>query len=544
MGGSCSFYELPLSDAKALWEAFVTLEQTAIVVKKAATFLKGLGWTNEQWAMQVLHSLAEVDFREVPPYWATEISDFVNSIFGSYIIEEMNNKARTRAMTHKNKSLEPKSLWHCCALGSSTLADFDRPALRITPSARLASDGKVDASLFEYTDKDCSIDEHAFKSLTARNPAYPTQATMTEAISPIATSLMVKCAGDWAQISLGFYSALAQPGALLRNATDKKPRLVTYSCEFGSAAVTPRIQKLHGNILAVTIVDEAALVEFHHLTSPDGWKCVGTIMRVPCEKKSKDVMAESSYFLHASTASTSLLEWSADIGFKGLTLDMFRRLFDNQKVPWPKGARPTTTTGYVSALYKFIKKEKATEEGLEFSLVERDVKNDLEFLEKQTPLGKLEFQGVVDDGDGIDDDNCDVQAEVEKIRLLQIADAIKRRVLAREAAREMMGVEPAVPKPAAKPDRKFCPKKETGYKKEEALALVPPGGSLHKDFKENRWRGKYEHKQANKSYGAGTGLSDYQAMATVLVLLWKMHTEKTGHQCPWEFDDVPCLGGG
>jgi hypothetical protein len=88
-----------------------------------------------------------------------------------------------------------------------------------------------------------------------------------------------------------------------------------------------------------------------------------------------------------------------------------------------------------------------------------------------------------------------------------------------------------------KPPRKFVPKVADGYTKEGAQTLVPLGYRIHKDLEENRWRimapgggGK------SKSYGTGTGLSDYDAMKTVILVVWADYTNLTGEACPWNFE--------
>ena len=56
-------------------------------------------------------------------------------------------------------------------------------------------------------------------------------------------------------------------------------------------------------------------------------------------------------------------------------------------------------------------------------------------------------------------------------------------------------------------------------------------------------RGKYKEIQASKSYGVRTGLSDYEAMVYVVVLIWKFQTDLTGEQCPFDFSLDPSIQG-
>lgn len=83
---------------------------------------------------------------------------------------------------------------------------------------------------------------------------------------------------------------------------------------------------------------------------------------------------------------------------------------------------------------------------------------------------------------------------------------------------------------SGKRERKFMPLKTTGYTRQEAQAFCPPQCKLAKDLRENRWKvdAPYMASSKRKSYGRGTGLSDYDALKAVLLHTWREHRAAYG----------------
>ena len=98
----------------------------------------------------------------------------------------------------------------------------------------------------------------------------------------------------------------------------------------------------------------------------------------------------------------------------------------------------------------------------------------------------------------------------------------------------------AIPAPIRRA-RMFCPMITNGYDQASAKTIVPFGVSLHKAPKENRWRAKGLGDTASKSYGKGTGLTDYAAMVVVILETWKWHQAVGGDGCPYTFTEIPGL---
>ena len=86
------------------------LESFGMHIVECADFISGLGWPREQWAMQILIRLAEIDFKSVSKWVETELDAFAASFFSSLIIEQMNNAGRARASSNRKGALEPKAL--------------------------------------------------------------------------------------------------------------------------------------------------------------------------------------------------------------------------------------------------------------------------------------------------------------------------------------------------------------------------------------------------------------------------------------------------
>ena len=89
--------------------------------------------------------------------------------------------------------------------------------------------------------------------------------------------------------------------------------------------------------------------------------------------------------------------------------------------------------------------------------------------------------------------------------------------------------------------RKFYPLVTDGWTQAKAKEHLPQGCGygVTKDTKENRWRCRGRGMaEISRSYGKGSGITDWEAMVTVLNYVWAHHIRLNGGECPFVFVDA------
>ena len=154
-----------------------------------------------------------------------------------------------------------------------------------------------------------------------------------------------------------------------------------------------------------------------------------------------------------------------------------------------------------------------------------------------------EFKSFLDEDE---EDDEDIKETVQQIKKAKDEIKHKKAVAAKDLAKLKAATDTVTVHPAGGGrlrQRNFCPLKTNGYTKLQAKQFMPWGINIHKDPKENRWRADTKGETTSKSYGKGTGLSDYAAMVIVLREAWRWHQKGGGDPCEFEFDAIPMPGG-
>ena len=496
--------------------------------------------------MQGLVSLAETDFKHVPRPWTKEFTAYVDSFFGSTLIEQLNNDGRSRAASNRNGQINPKGLWQTCSMATPTLTEFGRPHVPITSAGQAAAAKTIPNACFDYTDKNCSIAASDYADLRSKRPSYPTQAPPTENLAPMATKLMVRCKGDWNLMQLAYFSLLPEIGDLLRKSGSTVNHLVLSVSQFHVSTCTAKVKKIgeHHYLDTASFTEENAHHEIVHIINPKEWRVVGTEMCAPSENDTAaDLDLAFGPFVKLN-AGESLLKSSARKGFRNISATLLKNMHkeltrDNppQRGKWPRGEgplafatvklqHPTWTTPEIKAAVEFRKKPL-----------------DLAFLLEKSPVLEEEFKSFLDEDE---EDDEDIHETLKQIKQTKKDINYKKEVRTKELAKlqaetALITVHEAgahVPR-----QRNFCPLKTIGYTVAAAKRFVPFGIHIHKDPKENRWRCNGLGETTSKSYGRGTGLSDYAAMVIVLREAWSWHAKGGGNPCEFEFDAIPLPGG-
>ena len=151
----------------------------------------------------------------------------------------------------------------------------------------------------------------------------------------------------------------------------------------------------------------------------------------------------------------------------------------------------------------------------------RDIDEIPDFISKASPAFDPKFQRMMREGEGDDDvawtyDEVELKEQVEKAAARQKKKAAQRvggDVVARGSGAAFSSSDPAAGGPPVRL-RVFVPAGTDALKPHQAFLYLPPHSVILKHVKENRWRAPptYYCATCSKSYGKGTGLTDFEAM--------------------------------
>ena len=142
---------------------------------------------------------------------------YARSHHSTLLIENLGNACRKASSAAASRHIGNAHIWHTCVLGSQTCAEFDRAPTGPTQGGRLAGSKADLKNLFAYADKNCSVTEEMFKTLTSPRPAWPTHSPANFRLQSMATLCLEACGGQWKRVKTCFQSLLASPGSLLTN---------------------------------------------------------------------------------------------------------------------------------------------------------------------------------------------------------------------------------------------------------------------------------------------------------------------------------------
>ena len=121
--------------------------------------LNSLVWPRMTWYRSILVRLSEREFLATPDGVKRELLDFVHSIPGTKVVEDLHRHLRRCEDRTSSKQLARSMRW-VRAMDSDLLQDIDRPMMKTTPTAKnLAPSKRVGPQLFDPEKGEPSIDK-------------------------------------------------------------------------------------------------------------------------------------------------------------------------------------------------------------------------------------------------------------------------------------------------------------------------------------------------------------------------------------------------
>ena len=144
------------------FETLTSCEEQARDVQRFTMKLLEVDWVHQQWPRELLFSLAECEFKNVPEDVRRAVLEYLDGICGSLPNENVFNTLRRTESESNSKIIGRVGRWHACVT-SPVAEDWDRQQVAITPSAAsLASTmSKLKLSCFEAEGGDFSLSPKA-----------------------------------------------------------------------------------------------------------------------------------------------------------------------------------------------------------------------------------------------------------------------------------------------------------------------------------------------------------------------------------------------
>eukprot|EP00971_Amphidinium_carterae_P339321 6477055-Amphidinium_carterae.1 len=523
-----------LEDMERSWNALILMEETALVNKDAAAFVKNLTVPADTWYRELMVFCFEVGFQHVPEIVKRELEHYAETAFSSLLVECSFNVLRDKASKNRGGKMDPATAWHVLSHGG-LLPAFDRPHMVPPPEAVSANDGQLPSGLHEGLAVAPSLPETVFDELTTRKPDWPTLSPDSYTQIPMAWHLLKHCGGEWSKMQLCWLSLLLEPGCLILDGETKKAYLVLHVCQYGFLCIRTPVQTSREVRIAS---DGESQIRWMMLGEPlTRWRVAELNVITPGVKDS----SVGALALHLDAGGSSILRHAGRRGFRNLSLTFLRKLVQHLGLPVKGSLTGANVLTCVTLLLQHAFATDYTPELLEQASQARGLsgaKLEQHELFKSTRLFEMEREFVLDEHDV---SNADLELQYEEMRTKHMNQTtVKTRVESVKPDATASGAASSSGTHEGQ-ERKFLPVVMEGYSQQQAADWVPPGCHIYKDKKENRWRIISPHfaeglsNTKSKSWGQRSG-SDYDAMVWVIQKAWMSHQHATGNACPYTFE--------
>ena len=357
------------------------------------------------------------------------------------------------------------------------------------------------------------------------NPALGVQAFFN---STAATAALLSVGPCEERLRCLFLSLLVQPGTLLfkRGADKSDIGYVLSVSEFAALVwrVSPHIADGKRFITFETPPNKPVW-EYWAITSLADWVCQATDVMLPSVGALDGGDTSGSIGVGVpSDAQHSILRYSAEHGFKGMTITFLKRLVVSLDIVPNEGeTNPTREFELVKMLIQHVFPD-VDEETIAIYMARRHSKWDVRFC------SDLRHADIADVVDVLGEQDASELASEVKAYMKQAEEDKEKAKTAAAAAK---------PKPKKMPKVKKCTLKHLGSI-ETARKLLPPGAGLYVETEwHTRWRGTYPSAyppfSSSRSDTEGNAAKSREALVLVLTWLWSRHQLATGIECPYDF---------
>ena len=419
------------------------------------------------------------------------------------------------------------------------MQEHDRASIKVTEAAKAAGKSTNLDNAFDCKGYTCSLPEEEVLKLS-RPATWHTCTPERLQLIALQVEAAIVCKGDWSRLQRHWLSQLLVPGSVVLDTSEepRRSKLVLHSCQFGAillrTPVTPGTEVIR--------IPEKPDIEFKVVEKIETWRVFGMHPHPPgtVEGIPGDIPC-----VKWDGKRSGLLAFAASRGLKGFTVPLLRKLALLQDgITEAMVSRARTEIALMRVLLRNIFQGEYNEKMLEHAMKQRH--RDIGQAELEATKSLNDFGVVVEENE---DDMADILEELEVLRAKRRAAATREAQIsamtttAGAASSSAAGGHGGAPAASGAPARvrRWVPAAADGFDVPTAEQWVPPLCKLSKDgLRENRWRVRapWLAGERSKSFGTGTGLSDYEAMVFVIRLAWAGYCVDHPGSCPWEFEDA------
>ena len=239
-----SVQEQGLSWLSSLWSAFIAMEGVAQSNHGCKSHLESMLWPGLTYCMEILVSLFEVGFKQVPPDVFAIVSAQSRAHPGTKLLEDGFNVMRGSEGGNRKGQLGRKARHQAVVQGGLVQA-FGRVQPTATASSRELAEGSM-SHLFRPPNSEFPLGiEHLKEWGSGGTTMSPARFSQT----PLATMSMLQCAGDWSKLSLAWQSLFACSHGMPYDLEKKQSYYVMQVAVYGLLVWRLLLTRHAGNIL-------------------------------------------------------------------------------------------------------------------------------------------------------------------------------------------------------------------------------------------------------------------------------------------------------
>eukprot|EP00971_Amphidinium_carterae_P331578 6465235-Amphidinium_carterae.1 len=551
--GGADEVERCLKDMRHDWESLEAFEKdmkTIPEAEEAEQLHRTLIPPQLQWVREAWVRCYEGEWKCLPLELQHQLHCFERAHHSTLLVENTFNECRAQARKSKTYRQSGAALWNVSCYGH-TAAEFGRGVERVSGTEHQINARKLPQGLFSQSCCDLTVSDESLNHLCERSPSWPTHSAASLKQAAVAWELLKSRHGQYKDMGNAWLSLLLEPGTLILDteAAEKRPRLVTGVTKYGYFWMRPELQAKEKRVV---FRSDNQVLQFDVLDRPQSWKVAKLRMRPPTKSDGDHTGLTSGFMLdivHDDKA-VRVPQFAAGMGFKRMTCFHLRKL--RKWLGLQQACKPSEAA-LVTSLLEHLCAKSYGEDLITSSLQARKVRGSEILLQTANVLNLEQAtvaQGFMNDVDDADDADLLALQEWEALKhqrdqIDMDAASLKRFLGDWMTLRPVHGTSSASTATAStsvEGKRKFMPLQTHGFSADEVQPWLPPGASMSKDVRENRWRLRCKHLPGSgdksKSFGKRSGASDNDAMKLLLLQAWAATTAATGLERPFEIEDM------
>eukprot|EP00971_Amphidinium_carterae_P339292 6476992-Amphidinium_carterae.2 len=318
-----------LAYLRRLYTAILALESQAARTKDKvlSKWIRDLVWTESAWTREVLETLRVDNWELRREYLHKSLMDYAQSWRSTLICENGNRVGRSREVAASGKSSILR-LWHHLQSTSGLAAEYGRECVQAEGNQ---SKQQLTDDFFRPDHSQSSLAPSTVDKLIEPAPAFPTHSPAEYKLASLHSLCVHHHEGSWTKLQDSWWSRLLSPGSVVSSddVGQQRVHLVVRSSAYGALVIDGQLDKVQQKVAAFSFtVNNPVVTSVFVVRDPRKTKVVTTKLCTPgsVEHMSLKEPMTSILLVPAMKKGMTLLEWSAQNGFKPLTVPLLREL--------------------------------------------------------------------------------------------------------------------------------------------------------------------------------------------------------------------------